>query len=171
MAQKHFLKRSSIAILVMAMASLSCILTPDWKKIGENISGTAEVLSTQAFGAVEGTVVAYVDEAGPVIEATLAAIPPGVKIGEGPEDIPVIPDTYGFYGDEKQVVFMTTLSMEEAVEYYKEKMPTYEWKEGIPSVALKKVAYLSYEKEGREALVIMTISGDKVAVRITVSEK
>lgn len=171
MGDSLLLKRAIVVILVVSLASLACVLTPDWAKIGQSVGGTAEVLSTQAYGAIEGTVVAYVDEVGPVIEETLAAIPPGVKIGEGPGDIPVVPDTYGFYGDEDQVVFMTTLSLEDAVYFYKEMMPSHDWKEAIPSVALKKVAYLSYEKENRKALVIMTISGDKVAVRITVSEK
>lgn len=171
MLDRSFSKRSMVVILMIAATSLACVLTPDWAKIGESVSGTAEVLSTQAYGALEGTVEAYVDQVGPVIEATLAAIPPGVKIGEGPDDIPVVPDTYGYYGDQDQVVFMTTLSLEDAVYFYKEMMPSYDWKEAIPSVALKKVAYLSYEKENRKALVVITVSGDKVAVRITVSDK
>lgn len=160
-----------VVLFIIIAFCTACILTPDWSQIGENIGGTAEALSTKAVGAVEGTVEAYVNEMSPVIEATLAAIPPGVKIGEGPEDIPVIPDTYGFYGDKEQVVFLTSLSLEDAVYFYKEIMPSYDWKEGIPSVALKKAAYLTYDKDDRRAIVVMTISGEKVAVRVTVSEK
>jgi len=165
-----------MAVTVMILSvTLACSLTPRMGDIGENVKEqvleTVGSLSTQAVGDIQLTAEAFGAEMGPVIEATLAAIPPGVSIGNGPEDIPVIPDPYGFYGSENRVVYMTTQGVEDAVSFYRQEMPVNGWIETEPSMVIPKMAYLNFEKDERKATVMMTTAGDKVAITVMVSEK
>jgi hypothetical protein len=165
-----------LAVTVMILSvTLACSLTPRLGDIGGNVKEqlleTVGSLSTQAVGDLQLTAEAFGEEMGPVIEATLAAIPPGVVIGKGPEDIPVLPDPYGFYGSENRVVYMTTQSIEDAVSFYRQEMPVNGWTETEPSLVIPKMAYLNFEKDLRKAVVTMTTAGDKVAITVMVSEK
>jgi hypothetical protein len=165
-----------LAVTVMILSvTLACSLTPRLGDIGENVKEqvlqTVGSLSTEAVGNLQLTAEAFSAEMGPVIEATLAAIPPGVSIGNGPEDIPVIPDPYGFYGSENRVVYMTTQSIEDAVGFYRQEMPVNDWTETEPSLVIPKIAYLNFVKDLRKAVVTMTTAGDKVAITVMVSEK
>lgn len=110
-------------------------------------------------------------EMGPQIEATLAAIPPGIDIGEAPADIPILPEPYGFLGSEKKVLYMTTVSLEEAVRFYRQGMPANGWEETEPSLVVPKMAYINFENDTSKATISMTPAGDKVAISIIISEK
>jgi hypothetical protein len=164
----------TVTVLILSV-TLACSLTPRLGDIGENVKEqvleTVGSLSTEAVGNLQLTAEALGAEMGPVIEATLAAIPPGVRIGNGPEDIPVLPDPYGFYGSENKVVYMTTQSVEDAVSFYRQEMPVNGWTETEPSLVIPKMAYLNFEKDQRKAVVTMTAAGDKVAITVMVSEK
>jgi len=163
-----------VTIMILSV-TLACSLTPRLGDLGENMKEqvleTVGSLSSQAVGELQLTVEALGAEMGPVIEATLAAIPPGVVVGEGPEDIPVIPDPYGFFGNDTQVVFMTTQSVGDAVSFYRQEMSVNGWIETEPSLVIPKMAYLNFEKDLRKATVTMTTAGDKVAITVMVSEK
>jgi hypothetical protein len=164
----------TVTVLILSV-TLACSLTPRLGVIGENVKEqvleTVGSLSTEAVGNLQLTAEALGAEMGPVIEATLAAIPPGVSIGNGPEDIPVIPDPYGFYGSENKVVYMTTQSVEDVVSFYRQEMPVNGWTETEPSLVIPKMAYLNFEKDLRKAVVTMSTAGDKVAITVMVSEK
>jgi len=176
MMKTHKTTFQILAVTVMILSvTLACGLTPRLGDIGGNVKEqlleTVGSLSTQAVGDLQLTAAAFGEEMGPVIEATLAAIPPGVVVGEGPEDIPVIPDPYGFFGNDNQVVYMTTENVEDAARYYRQEMSVNGWIETEPSLVIPKMAYLNFEKDLRKAVVTMTTAGDKVAITVMVSEK
>ena len=184
---KHtrFIRILAISSLVLAV-TLACGFFPNFQNIGdqvkERVLETVGGISTEVVGNIQSTAdvvtgdiqltaEALMGEMSPEIQATLAAIPPDINIGEAPADIPVLPDPYGFAGGEKQVIYMTTTPLDEAVQFYRQEMPANGWQETEPSLVLPKMAYINFEKDGRQAIITMTPAGDKLAISIIISEK
>ncbi len=175
MKQKK-LELKVIAILILLVTfTLACALIPNFDNIGdqvrEQVLETVSSVSTEAVGNIQLTAEVMMGEMGPQIEATLMAIPPDINIGEAPTDIPVLPDPYGFFGSESQVLFMTTVSLEEAVRFYRQEMPANGWQETEPSLVVPKMAYINFENATSKATISMTPAGDKLAIAINISEK
>jgi hypothetical protein len=175
MGQKRLSLRVITGLILMVTFTLACALIPNFENIGgqvkEQVLETVSSVSTEAVGNIQLTADAMLGEMGPQVQATLAAIPPDINIGKAPADIPVLPDPYGFFGSEKQVLYMTTVSLEEAVRFYRQEMPANGWQETEPSLVVPKMAYINFENDTSKATISMTPAGDKLAISITISEK
>ena len=175
------MKKNSTTIRVLAMTflvlplTLACGLIPNFENIGgqvkEQIQQTVESISTQAVGDIQLTAEALGGEMGPVIEATLAALPNEVNVGEAPANIPVMPDPYGFFGSPTQVLYMTTATLDEAVQFYRQEMPLNGWQETEPGMVVAKAAYLNYVNDTQKATITMAPAGEKLAISITIADQ
>jgi hypothetical protein len=175
MEQKKIDFKIITGLVLLVIFTLACGLIPNFENIGdqvrEQVLETVSSVSTEAVGNIQLTAEAMMGEMGPQLEATLMAIPPDINIGEAPANIPVIPEPYGFAGSEDRVLYLTTMSLEEAVRFYRQEMPANGWQETEPSMVVPKLAYLNFNNDTSLATISMIPSGDKLAISINISER
>jgi hypothetical protein len=175
MEQKKIDLKILVGMVLLITFTLACGFFPNFQNIGdqvkERVLETVGSVSTEAVGNIQLTAEAMMGEMGPQIEATLMAIPPDIKIGKAPANIPVIPEPYGFAGSENRVLYMTTVSLEEAVRFYRQEMLANGWQETEPSMVVPKLAYMNFVNDTSKATISMIPSGDKLAISINISEK
>lgn len=175
MEQKKIDLKILVGMVLLITFTLACGFFPNFQNIGdqvkERVLETVGSVSTEAVGNIQLTAEAMMGEMGPQIEATLMAIPPDIKIGKAPANIPVIPEPYGFAGSENRVLYMTTVSLEEAVRFYRQEMLANGWQETEPSMVVPKLAYMNFVNDTTKATISMIPSGDKLAISINISEK
>jgi hypothetical protein len=175
MEQKKIDLKILTGLVLLITFTLACGFFPNFQNIGdqvkERVLETVGSVSTEAVGNIQLTAEAMMGEMGPQIEATLMAIPPDIKIGKAPANIPVIPEPYGFAGSENRVLYMTTVSLEEAVRFYRQEMLANGWQETEPSMVVPKLAYMNFVNDTSKATISMIPSGDKLAISINISEK
>ena len=111
-----------LPLILLVTFTLACALIPNFDNIGdqvkEQVLETVSSVSTEAVGNIQLTAEAMLGEMGPQIEATLAAIPPDINIGEAPTDIPVTPRPLRISLEVRtRYFYMTTVSLEEAVQF------------------------------------------------------
>lgn len=164
----------AIAAIILSF-TLACGMIPNLGKIDEKVKQsvleTVSGISTEAVGDIQLTAVAMGTEMAPEIQATLEALPSQVDIGKAPADIPVIPGPTGFYGNENQVIYMTTDSLDDAVNFYRQQMPANGWQEVEPGIVVSRVAYLNFENATQKAIVTMIPGAEKLAITIVITKK
>jgi hypothetical protein len=172
--EKSFIKILAVVALVLTV-TMACGFFPNFgnirSQVREQVKETAESVATEAVGDIQLTASAIGAEIGPEIQATLLALPSQVDIGKAPADVPVIPNPSGFFGSENQVIYMTTDTLDKAVNFYRQEMPANGWQETEPSLVVSKVAYLNFENANQKAIVTMVPSADKLAITILISQK
>ncbi len=92
---------------------------------------------------------------------------------QGPaEDIPVMADATEKSTFGSMIMYKTTSTFREVVDFYQQEMPGKGWKASSEEpLIMEQMAMLTYEKEGRKASITITVEGNQVSVMISVEEK
>jgi hypothetical protein len=102
-------------------------------------------------------------------EGTLPALATEFFSGEAPEDVPVVEPNENFFGAEGTVSYDTTTAFDEVVAFYKAEMPANGWEDAGNNVEFGDTAILNFSKDGRSAIVTLSVSQGKTIVLIVVS--
>jgi hypothetical protein len=171
---KSKIKILAIVMLILSV-TLACGFFPNLgsirSQLGPEVQETLQSASTEAVGGIQETASALSAELSPEIQATLAALPSQVDVGQAPADIPVIPNPDGFIGNTNQVIYRTTDTVNEAVNFYRQQMPVNGWQEVEPSIVLQKVALLNFESATQKTHIAMIPGNEYLAITIIISQK
>jgi hypothetical protein len=152
--------RRSLAVLgftvLLVIACTFSVTLPNLNQISQGAGSTAQAFITQAQGD---------------INLTLQAITPGANKAEAPTDIPILSDATGFYGSQTHVLYSTATTFTDVLAYYRQQMLTKGWGEAPGEEVMEHAAWLIYTKENRTATIIITASGNNVAVDIDIKQE
>ena len=154
---------------------------------GPALVATAQALATQNPGMVS-TAQALINEQGPALAATAeAALAQNPELlataqaaagqsmaGSQPAGIPLPDDYERLFGTEDTISFMTALTFQESIDFYRDQMPASGWTESEDGAfSSDNVSVLRFTRPGREALItINSDTGDgKTLVNITVGSR
>lgn len=84
-----------------------------------------------------------------------------------PEDIPILADASEMLTTGGLITYRSAISFQEAVKFYKEKMPANGWTPAEGSLEIENMVILNFEKEGRRASVAINAEEKGVMVTIT----
>jgi hypothetical protein len=111
-----------------------------------------------------------VPEIGTVVpEVTVPAIP--TLGGDRPEDIPVVEPNENLFASADAVSYETTTSFDDVKEFYKEQMPANGWEESPGALEFGDTAILNYTKDGRTAVVTLSVNSGKTVVVIGIANQ
>jgi len=147
-------------------------------EVGESgVLQTAIAVATQEGPSVIETAKAVATQEGPGLQETAQAAMTQIasSIDEPPLDIPIVAgETDNFLGTEFMVSYMTPLSLQEVLEFYRIQMPAMGWvfvDKG--TLETEHMAALNYEKPDRTAAITLNVNplDERTIVLILISEK
>ena len=146
--------------------------------VGESgLLKTAIAVATEEGPSAIGTAKAFVTQEGPGLEKTAQAAMTQVagSLNEPPQDIPLVSgDRENFLGTEFMVTYMTTMSFQDVLNFYKSEMPVKGWTAVAQgTVETQDTAALNFEKDNRKAAITLNINplDKKTIVLIVITEK
>lgn len=123
---------------------------------------TAIAVATEERPSAIGTAKAFVTQEGPGLKETaqVAMTQVAGSLDEPPQDIPLVSgDRENFLGTNFMVTYMTTMSFQEVLDFYKSEMPAKGWtKVTQGTVETQDTAALNYEKDNRKAAVTLNVN-------------
>ncbi len=90
------------------------------------------------------------------------------RVGEGPSDIPRLPDGTNLLVTGTRLLYLTPNTLARVREFYRTQMPEFGWSEVPGALEVGKVGRLQFVRPGQTATITFGASGERSVVDITV---